>query len=50
VATLFGLSPFLKKLFADGVYQGPKFRAALAELLPELFVLLARKDFWAGEN
>jgi len=28
LATLFGLHPFLRKLFADGGYQGPKFRAA----------------------
>jgi len=26
LATLFGLYPFLKKLFADGGYQVPKFR------------------------
>ena len=30
LATLFGLYPFLKRLFADGGYQGPKFRAELA--------------------
>jgi hypothetical protein len=40
LATLFGLYPFLKKLFADGGYQGPKFRAALAKLLPEVAVEL----------
>lgn len=28
LATLFGLHPFLRKLFADGGYQGPKFKAA----------------------
>jgi hypothetical protein len=25
LSTLFGLFPFLKKLFADGGYQGPQF-------------------------
>ena len=31
LATLFGMYPFLKKLFADGVYQGPDFQKALAK-------------------
>jgi hypothetical protein len=26
LATLFGMYPFLKKLFADGGYQGPDFQ------------------------
>lgn len=34
--TLFGMFPFLLKLFADGGYQGPKFRKALAKVLPQL--------------
>ena len=38
LSTLFGLFPFLKKLFADGGYQGPKFEQALTEILPELHV------------
>ena len=29
MATLFGLYPFLLKLYADGGYQGPQFQAAL---------------------
>src|SRR5271157_4413855 len=44
LATLFGLYPFLKKLFADGGYQGPKFRAALANLLPELSVEIVKRS------
>jgi transposase len=28
--------PFLEKLFADGGYQGVKFRRALAKVLPQL--------------
>jgi transposase len=28
--------PFLKKLFADGGYQGPEFHKALTKLLPQL--------------
>jgi len=42
LATLFGLFPFLKKLLADGGYQGPKFRAELARLLPELDVEIVK--------
>jgi transposase len=36
LATLFGMYPFLKKLFADGGYQGPEFRNAWAKNLPHL--------------
>jgi transposase len=36
LATLFGMYPFLKKLFADGGYQGPEFRKGLAKTLPYL--------------
>jgi putative transposase len=36
LATLFGMFPFLKKLFADSAYQGPIFRDALAPILPNL--------------
>ena len=32
-STLFGMYPFLKKLFADGGYQGPEFQRALPKLL-----------------
>ena len=35
-ATLFGLFPFLGKLFADSAYQGPVFHRALAGILPDL--------------
>ena len=33
LATLFGLYPFLKKIFADGGYQGPVFQQGAAKLL-----------------
>ena len=35
LATLFGLFPFLGKLFADSAYQGPVFHRALAGILPD---------------
>ena len=36
ISTLFGMYPFLQKLFADGGYQGPVFQKALAKALPHL--------------
>jgi hypothetical protein len=33
LATLFGLFPFLRKLYADGGYQGPKFQQAVKRVL-----------------
>ena len=36
LATLFGMYPFLQKLFADAAYQGPQFHKALAKILPHL--------------
>ena len=44
LATLFGLYPFLKKLFADGGYQGPKFRTELAKVLPGLAVEIVKRS------
>ena len=36
LATLLGKHPFLKHLFADSGYQGPKFQKALTKILPQL--------------
>jgi hypothetical protein len=36
MATLFGLYPFLLKLYADGGYQGPQFKAALQRVTRQL--------------
>ena len=33
LATLFGMFPFLVKLYADGGYQGPQFQEALKRVL-----------------
>jgi transposase len=44
LATLFGLYPFLQKLFADGGYQGPQFRRALAKALPRLSVDIVKRS------
>ena len=51
LATLFGMYPFLQKLFADGGYQGPEFQNASAKILPHsklksLRALITPKDLW----
>lgn len=47
--TLFGMFPFLKKLFADGGYQGPQFQNALARILPHLKAeIIKRSDTAKG--
>jgi transposase len=44
VATMFGLYPFLERLFADGGYQGPRFRQALPKVLPGLSVEIVKRS------
>ena len=44
MATLFGMFPFLKKLFADSGYQGPKFAKALAKVLPHLDIEIVKRS------
>ena len=44
LATLFGMYPFLKKLFADGGYQGPEFHTALTKLLPQLETEIVKRS------
>src|SRR5882724_3354475 len=44
MATLFGMFPFLKTLFADGGYQGPQFATALAKVLPHLDVEIVKRS------
>jgi transposase len=43
-STLFGLFPFLSKLFADSAYAGPKFRDALAQVLPTLQTQIVKRS------
>jgi transposase len=41
--------PLLAKLFADGAYQGPRFREALAAVLPQLSIeIVTRRDQVTG--
>jgi transposase len=49
LSTLFGMFPFLKKLLADGGYQGPAFQKALAKALPHLEIeIIKRSDHAKG--
>jgi len=43
-STLFGMFPFLKKLFADAAYEGPVFHTALAKILPCLETGIVRRS------
>jgi transposase len=43
LSTLFGLFPFLQKLFADGGYQGPQFANAVVKILPSLEVEIVKR-------
>ena len=44
LSSMFGLFPFLEKLFADRAYQGPRFREALAKILPRLEIEIVRRS------
>ena len=44
MATLFGLHPFLLKLFADGGYQGPIFQSALRKILRQIDVEIVKRS------
>ena len=49
LATMFGRHPFLKRLFADGAYQGPEFHNSLASVLPCIETeIVKRSDRAAG--
>ncbi len=44
MATLFGMFPFLRKLYADGGYQGPAFQAALTRVLRQVEVQIVKRS------
>jgi len=44
MATLFGLYPFLLKLYADGGYQGPEFQAAMKKTLSKVDVEIVKRS------
>ena len=44
VATLFGLHPFLRKLYADGGYQGPQFQDGLRQVMRGIEVEIVKRS------
>ncbi|MGB7918056.1 MAG: IS5 family transposase [Rhodomicrobium sp.] len=44
MATLFGLYPFLLKLYADGGYQGPQFKAALQRVTRQVNLEIVKRS------
>ena len=44
MASLFGLYPFLLKLFADGGYQGPRFQSGLRAVLAKLELEIVKRS------
>jgi transposase len=44
LATMFGMHPFLKKLFADAAYQGPRFHDGLARILPHIETEIVKRS------
>ena len=43
MSTLFGLHPFLRKLYADGGYQGPQFQSALRRVFSQISVAIVKR-------
>ena len=43
LSTLFGMFPFLQKLFADGGYQGPQFANTVVRILPSLEIEIVKR-------
>ena len=44
MATLFGLYPFLLKLYADSGYQGPKFRPGMQQVCRQINVEIVKRS------
>jgi transposase len=44
MATLFGLYPFLLKLYADGGYQGPVFQSAMKSIMAQVDVEIVKRS------
>jgi transposase len=43
MATLFGMHPFLRKLYADGGYQGPQFQTAMQRVVRHVNVEIVKR-------
>ena len=44
MATMFGMYPFLMKLYADGGYQGPLFRCAATKIMARVNVEIVKRS------
>jgi transposase len=44
MSSMFGLFPFLRKLFADGGYQGPRFATGIAGVWPDLKIEIVKRS------
>jgi transposase len=44
MASLFGMFPFLAKLYADGGYQGPQFQAGLKQVVAQVNVEIVKRS------
>jgi transposase len=44
MATLFGMFPFLRKLYADGGYQGQRFQDALRQVMRKIDVEIVKRS------
>ena len=44
LATLFGMFPFLLKLYADGGYQGPQFQRAVGKILRQVNIEIVKRS------
>ena len=44
MATLFGMFPFLLKLYADGGYQGREFQSALRSILTRINLAIVKRS------
>ena len=44
MATMFGMYPFLMKLYADGGYQGPLFRRAVAKIMAQVNIEIVKRS------
>ena len=44
MATMFGMYPFLLKLYADGGYQGPVFRRAVTKIMAQVNVEIVKRS------
>ncbi len=44
MTTMFGMYPFLLKLYADGGYQGPVFRRAVTKIMKQVNVEIVKRS------